>query len=190
MSKVWIKDQWHLSQPGPDAQECREHSTRWEKVYSSGSHGQGSRWEVRCYEGEKIRRKGRFETKEEAEERAVEVRRERGEVPADPSHTQVTLAEWAALYLSWLTCEERTMRNYRTYLNKHLLPALGERRIADLRPADLKTWVANCTIKPSYLRTIFQFLSTVLEAAVHDERIKRNPCRAPGMNLPALRACV
>lgn len=183
MSKVWIKDHWHLSQAGPDAKLCVEHSTRHKKLYSSGSHGKGGRWEVRSKEG----RVGRFETAEKAEEAAVEARRERGEVTADPSHTQITLAEWADVYMAWRTCEERTMRNYRTYLNKHLIPALGERRIRDLRPADLQTWVVSCTIKPSYLRTIFQFLSTVLEAAVHDGRLLTNPCRSKLIDLPKIK---
>jgi integrase len=67
-------------------------------------------------------------------------------------------------------------------LRLHILPAFGALSLASLTRARVETWAKALDLAPSSVHTVHATLSAVLNAAVEDGRIPRNP--ASGAHLP------
>jgi hypothetical protein len=65
----------------------------------------------------------------------------------------------------------------------HAVGALGDRPLTSLRRSDVQAFVSGLDLAPSTVATTFQHLRALLEAAVDDGLIVRNPAR--GVKLPA-----
>ena len=65
----------------------------------------------------------------------------------------------------------------------HASLAFGDRPLGTIRPGDVQAFVAGLTLAPSTVRLVHQHLAALLDAAVADGLIARNPAR--GVKLPA-----
>src|SRR5690348_580577 len=96
-----------------------------------------------------------------------------------PARGRVTVAEWAERWLAAQTgIKPSTHYRYGTLLHAHVLPAWGTHRLADVTHADVATWVAQMRQRGSASGTVRQahrVLSLLLDLAVRDGRIPRNP---------------
>ncbi len=84
---------------------------------------------------------------------------------------------WLATYAR-VHCEESTVENYELALRKHILPVLGQKRLRDITRQDLQTLVAdkvNAGLSRPYIRGIIAPLRELLNHAVEDALIDRNP---------------
>lgn len=116
---------------------------------------------------------------------AVETDKARGSY-VDPKAGRVTLQEYADQWLAAQTFDSSTRQATELRLRLHVHPYLGSTQLSALRPSQVQAWLRGLqqTLAPSYVRVIFAGLSAVLAAAVDDERIARNPCRAASVRLP------
>lgn len=74
----------------------------------------------------------------------------------------------------------RTRDLYGSLLRLHILPILGDIRIGDIDPSTVRRWYAGMTTgRPTKART-YRLVHAILETAVKDELIVRNPCRIAG----------
>jgi integrase len=107
--------------------------------------------------------------------------------PDDPERARVSLADYAR---SWLAQQghlaPRTVEIYRNQLERHILPevddsivSLGDLSLNELTPEVIRSWYqvlvvnrSKSTAAKAYVR-----LRQILNQAVDDERILRNPCR-------------
>jgi integrase len=105
----------------------------------------------------------------------------------DPSAAKITLATYASGWLEAQTSDPATRQAVELRLRLHVLPALGDYPLAALRPSTVQAWTRGlaATLAPNYVRVIFANLSAVLQAAVDDGVIARNPCRAGSVKPPA-----
>lgn len=87
-------------------------------------------------------------------------------------------AEWTARRHWRAATKERRERELRL----HILPELGARPLSSLRRVHVEEWAAALPLAPSSVGAAFETLRALLEAAVDDERIGRNP--ASGARLP------
>lgn len=91
------------------------------------------------------------------------------------------LDTWAADYLSGR--KANTVRVYRSNVEKHIKPAMGALRLADLRPHQVQTFVNGLSkLSPASVRLAYKVLHSALEKAVELEYIPRNPaarCELP-----------
>lgn len=74
---------------------------------------------------------------------------------------------------------------YAGHLRTHLIPAFGDRALDDLRPSNIKSWLASLHRSGASVgttRTCFRTLHTILATAVTDQVLDRNPCA--GIRLP------
>jgi len=147
--------------------------------------GSGSRsryaWEVRYRDPQRRDRSKTFRTKAEAEDfaDAVETDMSRGHY-LDPRLGKKTLGEWAE---EWLQARETeikptTFMSYKGLLDVHLLPAFGQTSMARIRPLDVQKLLARMAeagLSRSRLRQARQLLSMILNAAVDNGYIGRNP---------------
>lgn len=148
------------------------------------------RWQVR-YRGPdgQLRPGGQtFRTKIEASRALAEIETEMatGEW-RDPRGGQVTLREYAR---SWLASRRvrgrplalRTQDTYRNSLERWIEPELGRVLVGDIAVTAVRRWHAAITdmAGPTASRQAYALLRAILNTAVDDDLLKRNPCRVRG----------
>jgi hypothetical protein len=98
-----------------------------------------------------------------------------------PERGRVTVAEWAERWLAAQTgLKPSTHYRYGTLLRAHKLPAWGNHRLADVTHSDVATWVAQLRQRgsaPGTVRHAHRVFSLLLDLAVRDGRIPRNPAQ-------------
>jgi integrase len=73
-------------------------------------------------------------------------------------------------------------------MRQHILPAVGDRQLRQIKPSDVQTFVAGMErqgLSASRVRQAYYLLDDTLDAAVKDDRLARDPC--VGIELPKLR---
>ena len=147
----------------------------------------GVRWDVRLRDPSGRVYTRTFRTKREAEayERAQLTARDQG-AWVDPRASRQTVAEWIE---AWYPMHEhglapKTRTQYRSTLDRWVIPALGDRRLGSISPLDLQEVVNEWAMdaKPSTVHHRFAVLRTALLAAVKGDVLVRSPCR--GVKLP------
>ena len=107
----------------------------------------------------------------------------------DPDAGKITLAHYLDTWLAAQTSAESSRESTETRVRVHIRPELGERPLRTILPSHIQAWVRGLQrdgVAPSYIKTIFANLSAVLNAAVDDDLIRRNPCNAGTVKLPRL----
>ncbi|MDF1597969.1 MAG: tyrosine-type recombinase/integrase, partial [Acidimicrobiia bacterium] len=107
----------------------------------------------------------------------------------DPNGGLISFADYAT---SWLMAKSRikpkTREGYRSLLESRILPTLGRTRLATIDRSMVGSWVRSMTqegLSASRIRQAHQCLAAILEQAVDDGVIGRNPARR--VELPRLR---
>ena len=125
-----------------------------------------------------------FTTKRAAEafSNTVEVEKLTGNYVA-PSLGQVTVGELGS---EWLTRQAHHKASWSARLESvwrvHVESKWGRRRIADIRPTEVQTWVAELKLSASSVAHAHTVLAGILDDAVVDRRLAANPAR--GVKLP------
>jgi integrase len=72
-------------------------------------------------------------------------------------------------------------------LRLHVYPHVGDYPLVALRPSVIQAWARGLQqqLAASYVRVVFANLSAILQAAVDDGAIARNPCRVGSVKPPA-----
>jgi integrase len=94
-----------------------------------------------------------------------------------PEAGRVTVAAYAADWITRRTWAPSTEERIRREMRLHILPKLGDRPLASLRRAQVEEWANGLDLAASSARMVFETLSNMLEAAVVDERIPKNPAK-------------
>lgn len=106
----------------------------------------------------------------------------------DPDAGRVDFAEYAAAWLKAKSrIKQKTREGYWSLLRSRILPAFGPVRLVAIDRAMVGSWVrsmANEGLSPSRIRQAHQCLAAILEGAVDDGLIGRNPARR--VELPRL----
>jgi integrase len=141
----------------------------------------GWAWEVRYRDPNRRDRSKTFDTKAKAEAFAasVETDIDRGDY-LDPRLGRKAFGDWAQEWLEARSKEIKptTFISYEGLLNGHLLPAFGGMALARIRPLDVQKFFGTMRDKGlsrSRLRQARQLLSMILNAAVANGYIARNP---------------
>ncbi len=144
-------------------------------------------WRARYRGPDRRERSKHFDRKVDAEKwlAAMSVSKDRGEW-VDPSLSVVRLSEWSAQWLAGQThLKPSTRIRYASLLATHVVPTFGNVRLSELRHAAVQTWVSGLIDKGLAAATVRQahrVLSLVLDLAVRDGRLPRNP--AHGAKMP------
>lgn len=106
----------------------------------------------------------------------------------DQSLGRMTLGEYAELWLAMQTYGESTREQTAHRVRRHVIPSLGATPLAALRTSQVQAWVRAKLqeLGPRTVRLLVSLLSSILNAAVDDERIAKNPCRSSSIRLPKL----
>lgn len=102
----------------------------------------------------------------------------------DPDAVAPEAVELDAYCKAWLAQRDlkpRTRQDYGDLLDRHILPTLGGVKIESLTPTLVKAWHATLPAKRPTLRAhAYALLRTILNDAVRDEIIAKNPCTIRG----------
>ncbi len=108
-------------------------------------------------------------------------------IVADPRPGKVTFASYAAGWLDSRVVNGRPLSNstrygYERLLDRNILPHLGSMPLRAITPEQVRTWYGTVTAASGHDQTAksYRLLSAILNTAVSDERIARNPCRIRG----------
>lgn len=152
------------------------------KVERKGAGARSSyAWEVRYRDPQRRYRSKSFRTKAEAESfaGAVETDIRRGQF-LDPQSGKKVLGDWAREWLESRKNEikPKTFMTYEWALRAHILPALGTTPMSQIRPIEIQKFfglMSDSGLSRSSLRQTRQLLSMILNAAVDNGYIGRNP---------------
>tara|TARA_B100000378_G_scaffold136774_1_gene110345 strand:- start:2512 stop:3681 length:1170 start_codon:yes stop_codon:yes gene_type:complete len=104
----------------------------------------------------------------------------------NPSDAKVTVSQLAA---EWLENRQPVLKpsTYRVIVSaweRHVEPKWGDRPVGGLKPSEIQSWVSakSTTLSATSVLRIHGVLASVLDDAVRDRRLTRNPAR--GMQLP------
>lgn len=119
---------------------------------------------------------------------AVEASKLRGEW-VDPVLGRTRLREWLDTWLDTVrpTLKPKTVLGYQSLIRSRIAPALGQARLASLRPSDVQAWIASMEgsgLSASRIRQAHVVLAEALGAAMRDGLVSRNVAR--GAKLPRL----
>jgi integrase len=140
------------------------------------------RWDVRTRIGGRVVTRS-FRTKREANGYAnsVETDKLRG-VAIDPKRARITLEDYGTRWLARrhdLTATTRDL--YRYLFRAHIAPELGSTELGALTVTQIRGWHTSLRRRhPSTAAKAYRLLSTMMKAAVDDDRLVRNPCRVKG----------
>ncbi|WP_152361440.1 tyrosine-type recombinase/integrase [Microlunatus speluncae] len=104
----------------------------------------------------------------------------------DPEAGKITFKAYALRWLEAQTFEPLTAEQVKDRLTLHVFPVLGHRELRQIKPSTIQTWIRGLgpVLAETYKGMIFTNVSTVFNAAVDDELIKKNPCKAPSVSRP------
>ena len=76
---------------------------------------------------------------------------------------------------------ERTRSEYRSLLDRLILPEFGTRQLTTIKPVDVRTWHAKTAVgRPTQRAHAYALLKAIMATAVADEYIDNNPARIRG----------
>lgn len=125
-----------------------------------------------------------FDSKGDAERwlNAVETDIGRGKW-VDPAAGDTTVRQWSAIWLANRPdLKVRTRELYDWLLDKYVLPQIGDVALVKLTPSLIRSWHAEVirTGSPTPARQSYSLARAMLNTAVADEVILRNPCTIKG----------
>jgi integrase len=102
----------------------------------------------------------------------------------DPAAGRVPLGEYAVRWIDERPgLAPRTVELYRSLLHRHITPTLGAVMLNDVTPARVRSWrkaLLDGGTGAVTVAKVYRLLKAVLNTAVDDELIRRNPCRIKG----------
>jgi integrase len=102
----------------------------------------------------------------------------------DPKRTAITLGEWAPHYFETLAVKPKTMEGYRSLYDTQVAPRWAQTRLDRITLPEVKKWVAGMervdggALSASRKRAAHRLLSAMLDLAVEDKRLVRNPAQS------------
>lgn len=132
---------------------------------------------------------GRFHRKRDADRWEEEQKAAiRNDTWVDPDRSKLTVGQWADPWMAGrVHLKPKTLASYRSLLNTQLLPTWERVPLTKVRRSDVVAWVAAMRasgLSASRTRQAYHLLTSMLEDAVKDSRLARNP--AAGVDLPRL----
>ena len=154
---------------------------------SGKSDGTVVMYMVRYRDPDRVQRAQLFEKKADAVAFANSVETDiKRDNYLDPAKGKVKLADWAEEWFATTRhLRPKTREGYESLVRKHILPRLGSRSLADVRPIDVRRMVSEMIdegLSPSRVRQARQVLGMLFNAAIENRAIARSP--VAGVKVP------
>jgi integrase len=110
-------------------------------------------------------------------------------VLADPRRAREPLGSFFEYVMQTTSSlRPKTREVYRGLMERHVLPSLGARPLEQIAPADVKRLLAGLADRPATAHAVYRVLRRVLQVAVDEGRLVRNPAARLQLRRPEPRA--
>jgi integrase len=189
-----IQDRWFRDKVDPETRRPVLNAQGRPVRERTELYGRGDRYRVRYVDHSGRERSKSFPDKQKMRAEAflgeVQTELRRGTY-VDPDAGKVAFEVYGRRWLASQGFEESTREAVAQRLRLHVFPHLGHRNLDSLRPSDIREWLKALLDKKlgdSYRQVIFVHAQAILNAAVDDERIRKNPCNASSVQKPQIAA--
>ncbi|GAB3909115.1 hypothetical protein GCM10029964_110150 [Kibdelosporangium lantanae] len=178
-----IQDRWYRQVPDPD------HPGK-KKREKTSLYGTGNRYKVRYIDpdGEEKSRTFPDKCKSQAEAFLVSVESDKLEGRyVNPNAGKITFKDHAESWLKGQSSDAATRQTLTSRLRSQLYPFFGKKPISSITPAVVRDWLGHMqekNLEKRYQALLFDSLSSIMNAAVEDKRIRSNPCKARSVKKP------
>lgn len=176
---AFVKDLWFSNVKDPETGESRREKT--------DRHGKGKRWLAAWVDPEGREKSRAFEKKVDAEKHAdaMSVDTARGDY-IDPKAGLTKFSELGQRWLDSRVVDPSSMIRYESSYRLHVLPEFGNKALKLITPSLVQAWIGQMaqSFSPSSIMTAFHVLQGVMELAVADESIKKNPTKSRVVQVP------
>lgn len=157
------------------------------RIFGSVRRLPSSRWQARYRDpatNRLVAAPAVFQTKAEAARWLAETEADiaRGRF-VDPYGGTLTLGTYAGEWLEHRSLRPRTVELYRGLLDHHILPSFGEIALNKITPLEVRRWHGRLSGRDAPGATTvakaYRLLKAVMNTAVAEELIVRNPCNIP-----------
>jgi integrase len=158
-------------------------------VTRSGSDGK-PRYDVRYRDPAGIQRKRSFTRRSDAAaySATVEADKLRG-LYVDRNAGRELFRVYADRWLTSQIFAPNTRAVVTSRLKNHAYPILGTKPLASIRPSTVQAWAKSLSrLAPSTQHAVYGHVQAILTAAVDDQLIATNPCKAPSVTRPRNRS--
>lgn len=176
-----IQDRWYRTETAPDGKTVRVKTDR---------HGSGLRYRARYVGPDGTEKSKSFPDRQKrlADQWLTQIEADmaRGQY-VDPQAARITFRQYGEKWLDALTTDLASRAAVEGRLRLHAFPHLGPRPLGSFQPEHIREWLKqleDALPVASYRRLIFDAVSSVLNAAVDDGLLVKNPCRAQSVKAP------
>jgi integrase len=99
---------------------------------------------------------------------------------------RVTFRDYAAEWLANRTFDHTTHEATDLRLRVHVLPVIGHLQLRQIKPSTIQGLLRTMDLSDTYRRVILANVSAILGAAVDDDLIAKNPCKAGSVTRPSV----
>lgn len=183
-----VDDRWWRPVRDAKGKVVIDPETRKPVLEKTDRYGIGRRWLLRWRDADLKERKLSFEKKVHADARksTIEADLLRGTY-IDPAAGSATFGAYAADWLANQTTDPLTRQEIRNRLRRYVEDTpLNSTQLRAIRPSTIQAWVAKLpsNLAESTKSVVFSHVSAILNSAMHDEKIGKNPCIAPSVRRP------
>lgn len=173
-----VRDRWYTTSTDQHGNTVKHKSAR---------HGHGKRWLAVWTSPDGQPASKAFHRKTDAERHGalMEADKTRGTY-IDPAAGKIRLTAFAQPWLAAHTADPSTRQIYEIYWRCHIAPTLGQHPLNAIKPSHIRAWINHLatTLAPSTIDRVVALLDRILAAAIDDELIAKNPCRATSVVVP------
>lgn len=160
-------------------------SRRHQRSFGTVRQLSSGRWQARFWDpttGKQVPASETYGTREDAEGWLAATQTDQGRGTwVDPRDGQVLLGVFAEEWLEDRKLAPLTQQLYRYVLDKYIYPTFQNVTLADIAPRRVRRWNARIAkATPTTAAKAYRLLRAMLNTAVEDELIARNPCRVKG----------
>ena len=143
------------------------------------------RYDVNCREPDGRRRRKTFLKRADAERFSTKIEHDKNAgAYVDPDGGKVTFECYGGQWLAAQTLDVTSRESVASYLRLHVYPVLGNKQLRSIKPSTVQAWLKGLTMSGTYQRMILSTVSSIFNAAVDDELVTKNPCRAGSVRTP------
>lgn len=177
-----IQDRWYKADPDANGKSALARTDR---------HGTGMRYRARYIGPDGTEKSKSFP---DGQKRLAQKWLSKTEADMDsgqyiaPAASRTTFGQYAEKWLGTQTTDLTTRTSVDVQIRRHAIPYLGSRPLGSFKPEHIRDWLSElerAVPASSYRRVIFASVSAVFAAAVEDEYLRKNPCRARTVQVPS-----
>jgi integrase len=155
-------------------------------------YGKGLRYKVRYYDADNRERNKSFPDKQLSRAQGFLTSMQHDVLTGtylDPDKGKIVFREYAGLVLMGRSQDDVTQDTLKSRLENQIYPYLGNKPVEKITIDVIRKWMTwlNNRDKPlasGYQRSLFELLSSIMDAAVRDSRIRTNPCQDKSLYRP------